>query len=279
MAELLYGGAAARALVETLQEKAAALRARGVTPRLAILRAGERPDELAYERAARKRCDALGIDVQTVALDENVARDHLLETVGALNADERVHGILPLRPLPHDAAMCGALAPEKDMDGVTRASMAALYGGFDEGFAPCTAEGCVMLLRHYGVPMSGQRAVVIGRSLVVGRPAAMLLMRENATVTVAHSRTRELPALCRESDILIVAAGREGLIGAEHLREGQTVVDVGIHAHPDGTLRGDVRADEAAQIVRAITPVPGGVGAMTTAVLAAHVIEAASRLG
>ncbi len=276
MAELLKGAGAAKALTETLRAEAEALRARGVTPTLAILRVGERDGDLAYERAARKRCEQCGVEARVTALPDGVTREALLQAIGALNGDPSVHGVLPLRPLPFDAEVCAALAPEKDVDGVTPASMAALYAGSDAGFAPCTAEACVTLLRHCGIALAGRRAAVIGRSLVIGKPAAMLLLRENATVTVAHSKTADLPALCREADILIVAAGKEGLVGADCVRPGQVVVDVGIHTAPDGTLRGDVRFDEAEPVVAAITPVPGGVGSVTTAVLCAHVLRAAS---
>ena len=275
---LLKGAPAAQALTERARAESDALRARGVTPTLAIVRVGEDGANLAYERGARKRCEQCGVAVRGVALPEDAAQSELTDALAALNADSGVHGILLLRPLPpqlDEASVCAAVAPEKDVDGVTAASMAAVYAGSGAGFAPCTAEACVALLRHYGVPLEGRRVVVVGRSLVIGRPASMLLLRENATVTVAHSRSRELGALCREADVLVVAAGRLGLIGAEHLRAGQTVVDVGIHAAPDGSLRGDVRFDEAEPLVDAVTPVPGGVGAVTTAVLCNHVIQAA----
>ena len=276
MAELFKGAPVAAALIEDLRARAEALVARGVVPTLAILRAGERGDDLTYERAALRRCEACGVAARVIALPADVTRERLLDELAALNADARVHGVLPMRPLPFDGEVCAALAPEKDVDGVTPASMAALYAGTGAAFAPCTAEACVALLKHYGVPLAGRRAVVIGRSLVIGRPLALLLLAENATVTLAHSRTEDLPALCREADVLAVAAGRAGLVGAEHLRPGQTVVDVGVNVLPDGTLAGDVRADEAARAA-AVTPVPGGVGAVTTAVLCAHVIRAAER--
>lgn len=284
MAELLKGASVAKAMTGALQERAGALRARGVTPVLALVRVGEREDDISYERGALKRCEQCGVEARRVLLPEDTAQEALVETLRALSADGSVHGILLFRPLPEhmdDAAVCAAIEPEKDVDGVTAASMAALYAGAGEDrdkiFAPCTAEACVALLRHYGVGLRGKRAVVVGRSLVIGKPLAMLLLAEDATVTVAHSKSENLAVLCRDADILIAAAGRAGLIGAEHLRAGQTVVDVGIHVSPDGTLCGDVRAAEAESIVRALTPVPGGVGAVTTAVLCKHVIEAASR--
>ena len=277
MAELLKGAPAAKAMTEALRTESAALRERGVAPTLAILRVGERDDDLAYERAACKRCEQCGVAVRQIALSADVSRETLLAELSALNADPSVHGVLPLRPLPFDAEVCAALAPEKDVDGVTGASMAALYAGTGALFAPCTAEACLALLKYYNIPLAGKRVAVVGRSLVIGKPVAMLLLRENATVTVAHSKTEDLPEVCRAADVLIVAAGKAGLIGAEHVRAGQAVVDVGIHAAPDGSLCGDALFAEAEPIVSAITPVPGGVGALTTAILCKHVIEAASR--
>lgn len=280
MAELLKGAPAAKAMTERLRAEADALTARGVTPMLATVRVGEREEDLAYERAALKRCEQCGVAVHRTVLPADVSQEAALFTLAGLNADSHVHGVLLFRPLPQhldDAAFCAAISPEKDADGVTKVSMAALYAGTDGGFAPCTAEACLALLRHYDTPLDGARALVIGRSFVIGRPVSMLLLRENATVGIAHTHTRDLPALCREADILVVAAGREGLIGAEHVREGQTVIDVGIHTNADGTLCGDVRFDEVEPIVRAITPVPGGVGSLTTAILCEHVIKAARR--
>jgi len=281
MAELLKGAPVAAALTEAYRARAEALRARGVAPALAFMRVGAREDDLAYERAAHRRCEQIGIETRTLALPENAPQEELLDALRTLGGDASVHGLLLFRPLPEgfdEAAACAAIPPEKDVDGVSPASMAALYADAPEGFAPCTAEACLALLRHYRVPLEGARALVIGRSLVIGKPAALLLLRENATVTVAHSRTRELGALCRAADVVLVAAGRAGLIGAEHLRSGQTVVDVGIHALPDGALCGDVRFAEAEPLARAITPVPGGVGAVTAAVLCGHVLRAAERL-
>lgn len=284
MAELLKGAPVVKAMTEALRPRAEALRARGVTPVLALVRVGEREDDIAYERGAVKRCEQCGVEARRFTLPAGAVQEALTERLRSLSADGSVHGILLFRPLPghmDDAAVCAAIAPEKDVDGVTAASMAALYAGAGEDrdriFAPCTAEACVALLKHYGTELRGKRAVVVGRSLVIGKPLAMLLLAEDATVTVAHSRSEDLAAVCRDADVLIAAAGRAGLIGAEHVRAGQTVVDVGIHVLPDGTLCGDVRAAEAEPIVRALTPVPGGVGAVTTAVLCKHVIEAASR--
>jgi len=280
MAELLKGASVVKTLTETLRSEADALCARGVTPTLAIVRIGARGSDLAYERAALKRCGQCGVAVQQIALPADIPQAALLAALASLNADAGVHGILLLRPLPEgydDAAVCAAVAQEKDVDGVTAASMAAVYSGTGDGFPPCTAEACIALLKHYGVALDGRRAVVVGRSFVIGKPVSMLLLRENATVSVAHTHTRDLPALCRAADVLIVAAGRQGLIGAEHVRPGQTIVDVGVHTAPDGSMSGDVRFAEAEPVVDAITPVPGGVGGVTTAILCRHVLEAAKR--
>ena len=200
------------------------------------------------------------------------------EVIRAVNDDPAIHGCLLLRPLADKAAEEAAgrlLSPDKDVDGMTPGSLAGLLTGRG-GFAPCTAQACLELLDYYDVPLAGRRAVVVGRSLVVGQPAALLLQRRNATVTVCHTGTRDIPALCREADVLIAAAGQPGLITADFLRPGQTVLDVGVHPGPDGTLCGDV-APEAAGLDLALTPVPGGVGSVTSAVLCKHTVQAAEK--
>ena len=200
--------------------------------------------------------------------------------IAEINADDSIHGCLLFRPLPkqfNDRTVRAALAPEKDIDGITDGSLAGVFTNTALGYPPCTAQACLEILKYYDIPLSGKRAVVVGRSLVVGKPAAMMLDRENATVTICNSRTQNLPALCKEADVVVVAMGKRGFIGADCLREGQTVVDVGIHVGDDGKLCGDVRFAEAEPVVEAITPVPGGVGTVTTSVLVGHVVEAAEK--
>ena len=281
MADLLLKGAeVAKALTETLQQEAQQLKAKGVEPCLAILRVGARDDDLSYERGAMKRCEKIGIAVRQVVLPEDVTQDALMDEVRKLNEDAAVHGVLMFRPLPKhldDEAVRAALAPAKDMDGITDGSMTAVYAGTKNGYAPCTAQACVELLKHFNIPIKGKRVVVIGRSLVIGKPVSLLLLAEHATVTICHSRSENLSDICKEADILVVAAGKAGMIGAESVRAGQVVLDVGIHANADGTLCGDTRFAEVEPVVAAITPVPGGVGAVTTAVLASHVLEAAKK--
>lgn len=281
MSMLLRGAPAAAALNEKTAQTTAALREKGVVPTLAIVRLGTRGDDLAYERGAVKRCAAVGIETRCAALPEDVSAAALEETLRALSADASVHGILLLRPLPpalDEARLLRAIAPEKDVDGATEASLAAVYAGTGEGFAPCTAQAVLELLDYYKIPVEGKRAVVLGRSLVVGRPAAMLLLHRGATVTLCHSKTENAAEIAREADILVAAAGRRSSVGAAYFSAGQTVVDVGIHENPEtGTLCGDTVFAEAEPIVSALSPVPGGVGALTTAVLAAHTAEAAAR--
>lgn len=283
MSEIWKGKPAADALDIETSARAAELKEQGITPTLAILRVGEREDDLAYERGALKRCDKNGIAVKQVVLPETVSQDELVHTIQTLNGDDSVHGVLMFRPLPKtldEPAACETLLPEKDVDGITRGSMATIYAGVGSGFAPCTAEACIAVLKHYGVDISGKRAVVVGRSLVIGKPVAMLLLQKanNATVTVCHSRTRDLPEVVRGADIVIAALGRAETLGADCFAPGQIVLDVGINwSETKNKLVGDVDFDAASKIVKAITPVPAGVGSVTTAVLARHVVEAAER--
>ena len=280
MALLLKGGQAAAAMNEKTAARVAALTAAGVVPTLAVVRMGAREDDLSYERGVMNRCAKLGIQVKPYLLEADASQDQLLAVLGEINQDSSIHGCLIFRPLPaqiDDKAVRSTLAPEKDVDGITDASLAGVFTGSGVGYAPCTAQACVEILDHYGIPLEGKRATVVGRSLVVGKPAAMLLDRKNATVTICNSRTRNLPELCRQADVLVVAMGKRGAIGGDCVAPGQVVVDVGIHTDENGKLCGDVRFAEAEPVAAAITPVPGGVGAMTTSVLAAHVVEAAGK--
>ncbi len=281
MAELLKGAPVAAALTEKMKQDIALLATRGITPTLAILRVGERPDDLSYERGAMKRCAAVGVAVRNVVLPEDVEADTFFATLEALNADDGVHGILMFRPLPRhiDGEKARRLLdPAKDVDGCTDGSLAGVFTNTDMGFAPCTAQAAMEILHHYGIDCTGKKAAVIGRSLVVGRPVAMMLMHENATVTVCHTRTVDVPSVTKEADILIVCAGQMESVGAEFVSENQVVIDVGIGWNEEkGKLCGDVKFDEAQPVVGAITPVPGGVGAVTTCVLVSHVVEAAKR--
>jgi len=282
MAKLLKGAPVAKFLTEKMQLQAAALTERGITPTLAILRVGERPDDISYEKGAMKRCAQIGVAVKNVILPQDVEYDAFYEKLQEINEDPSVHGILMLRPLPDHLDNEKArqmLRPEKDVDGCTDGSLAAVFTNAKVGFAPCTAQAAIEILDYYHIDCSGKRVVVIGRSLVVGRPVAMLLMHRNATVTVCHTKTVKMAEITKQADILVVCSGRMESIGTKYLREGQVVIDVGIGWNEEkGKLCGDVAFDEAKDLVGAITPVPGGVGTVTTTVLVSHVVEAAARL-
>ena len=281
MATELRGAPVAKALTEQLVTRVAALKDKGVEPTLAIVRVGEREDDLSYERAAEKRMAAVGVDVIKYVLPGDCTQDELMAVIEQVNTDDGIHGCLMFRPLPKtldEAAACAALSPAKDVDCITEGSLFGVFANRPIGFAPCTAEAVIEVLDHYGYDLTGANVTVVGRSLVIGKPVSMMLQARNATVTMCHTRTRDLPAECRKAEVLVVAAGHIGTVGPDAVSEGQTVIDVGINwDEAAGKLCGDVSFDEVEPKVGAITPVPGGVGSVTTAVLAQHVVEAAER--
>jgi methylenetetrahydrofolate dehydrogenase (NADP+)/methenyltetrahydrofolate cyclohydrolase len=227
-----------------------------------------------------KRCDMCGIAVKNHILPADATEEELLAVIEGINQDPSIHGVLLFRPLPkhiNENRVCAALAPEKDMDGITDGSMAGIFSGSGTGYPPCTAQACIEILDHYGIEITGKKATVLGRSNVIGKPVAMLLLQRNATVTVCHTRTKDLPGTCAAADILIAAAGKAGVVSAQHVSEGQIVLDVGINVTEEGNLVGDVDFAAVEPVVSAITPVPAGVGSVTTAVLAKHVVTAAEK--
>ena len=280
MARQLLGKEVTAALNERIKADVATLNAKGVKPTLGIIRVGERPDDLSYERGATKRCETLGVEYKKYLLPADVSQEELLKVIDEVNKDENIHGVLMFRPLPKhidQTLVENALCAEKDVDCQTDASLGGVFTGKKVGFPPCTPQACMEILDHYGIDCTGKKAVVIGRSLVVGKPAAMMLIKKNATVTVCHTRTVDMPSVTREADILVVAAGRAGVVGADYVAPGQIVIDVGINVNEEGKLCGDVDYAAVEPIVDAITPVPGGVGSVTTSVLEGHVVEAAMR--
>lgn len=280
MATILKGAPVVAAMNEANAALCAELKAKNIIPTLAVVRVGEREDDLSYERGVTARCAKVGVEVKRFLLPADAAQSDLLAVIEQINQDNGIHGCLLFRPLPKqfdDRTVRAALSPAKDIDGITDGSLAGVFTNTALGFAPCTAQACMEILKFYGIELSGKRAVVVGRSLVVGKPVAMMLDRQNATVTMCNSRTQNLPELCKQADVVVVAMGKMGAVGGEHLRAGQIVVDVGIHVNTEGKLCGDVKFDEAEPVVAAITPVPGGVGTVTTSVLVGHVIEAAKR--
>lgn len=275
MANTLTGTPAAAAIYAQVREHAAALDA---PPCLAAVSVGAQPDDRAYLRSIALSAEGCGITVRPVPLPADCAPDTLTDTLRALSTDGAVHGVLLLRPLPEALRaqeLLDTLDARKDVDGMTTASLGTLVTGA-AGFAPCTAEACMELLRAHGIDPAGRRVTVVGRSLVIGRPAALLLTRADATVTLCHRKTPNLAARCRDADILLAAAGAPGLITTDFVRPGQIVLDAGATALPDGTLCGDVAPEAAA--ITVCTPVPGGIGSVTTALLLRHTVQAAENL-
>ncbi len=290
MAKRLLGKEVNEALVAALQTRTAALREKGIAPTLGIIRLGENPSDLSYEKGATKRAEEVGVEVKNFVLPEDASKEDVLAVIDQVNADDSIHGVLMFRPLPkHLKAdqdeICNRLAPKKDVDSMTHMSNAGVFEGQDLGYAPCTPAACMEILDHYGIDCKGKNAVVIGRSLVVGKPAAMMLMAKNATVTICHTRTVNTAEICKNADIIVTAAGVLNSLTKDFVREGQIVIDVSMNWNPEkittkgkGGMSGDCVFDEVEPIVEAITPVPGGVGAVTTTVLMKHVVEAAEKV-
>lgn len=280
MAKQLLGKEVTAALNERIKADVAVLKEKGINPTLGIIRVGENESDISYERGATKRCETLGVACEKILLPADATQEQVLAAVDKVNKDDNIHGVLLFRPLPkhlNQTEIENALDPAKDVDCMTDGSMSGVFTGKAVGFPPCTPQACMEILDHYGIDCTGKKAVVIGRSLVVGKPAAMMLIKKNATVTVCHTKTVDMPSVAREADILIVAAGRAGVVTKDYVTPGQTVIDVGINVNAEGKLCGDVAYAEVEPIVDAITPVPGGVGSVTTSVLVGHVVEAAKR--
>lgn len=279
MAEILKGRPVAGILDERTAHEVAILKENGIDTTLAILRVGEKGDDIAYEKGAMKKCRNVGIKVRNVMLPEDVSYEEFYRTLDELNSDSEVHGILMFRPLPKyldNEKARNYIDPVKDVDGCSDSSLGSIFIDKEFGFAPCTAEAVMETLKYYNVDVKGKNVAVIGRSLVVGKPLAMLLMNRNATVTVCHTKTKDVPSITRQADIVICCTGRMESINAEYVSEGQTVIDVGIkYNETKQKLCGDVLFEEVEPIVDRITPVPGGIGSVTTSVLTRHVVKAA----
>ncbi len=253
------------------------LKEQGVAPCLAVLLVGEDPASQVYVRGKANDCAECGIESRVIRLDAATTQEELLARIDALAADDTVHGILVQLPLPahiDESAVIAAIPPEKDVDGFTPVNAGRLLTG-EPCFAPCTPAGCLRMIQSTGIDISGKRAVVVGRSNIVGKPAALLLLAANATVTICHSRTRNLADICREADILVAAVGRQGFITGDMVKPGAVVIDVGINRGADGKLHGDVDFAAASEKAAFITPVPGGVGLMTRAMLMKNTVAAA----
>ena len=277
---IMKGLPAAEAITEDLRKRADSLKGTGIAPTLAILRVGEDLSALSYERGAAKRAEKTGVAIRNIVLREDAGEEEVLGAIKDINADTDIHGCLMFRPLKDketERRTAELLDAKKDVDCMTRASQAAVYMGENAGFAPCTAQAVSELLGFYKISVAGKKVAVVGRSLVIGRPAAMLLLKENATVTICHSGTENLRDIVKNSDIVVAAVGHAGMLDESYLRKGQVIIDVGINIGDDGKLCGDVRESAKETLAAAYTPVPGGVGSMTSTILMKHVIEAAER--
>jgi methylenetetrahydrofolate dehydrogenase (NADP+)/methenyltetrahydrofolate cyclohydrolase len=269
----------AEALMGQIKRQMETLAKKQITPKLAVIRTGEREDDISYERGILKRFSAAGAIAEVTALPRDLPQDDLDDTILKQNNDKSVHGILVLRPLPDHISQERTkelIDPKKDVDGMGTVSFAHIYEGGREGYAPCTAQAVIELLDFYNIELTGKKAAVIGRSLIVGRPLAMLLLEKNATVTICHTKTRELADECKRADILIACAGSPKMVGAPFTRPEQIIIDVGVNM-ADGKLCGDADYEALAGRVAAMTPVPGGVGAVTSCVLLKNTVEGAMR--
>lgn len=281
MSGVMKGAETAKAMKESMEEQVHVLKEKGIVPCLAIVRVGARPDDLAYERGAKKRMEMVGGECRVHELPETIGQAELEQEFQAVNEDPSVHGILLFRPLPKhldEEPLKAMINPLKDVDCMSPVNIAKVFSGDESGFAPCTAEAVMKLFEHYGVELSGKRVTVVGRSMVVGKPLAMLLLKANATVTVCHTRTKDLKEACRSAEILAAAAGKAKMITADMIADGAVVADVGINVDEDGALCGDVDFEAVSAKASLISPVPGGVGSVTSSVLASHVIRSAGYL-
>ena len=278
MGEIIKGKPVGDALSEVLKGECEALVKDGIQPKLAILRVGAKPNDLSYEKGALKKCETIGITAEVTELPEETTQEQYIEALEKLNKDSSVHGILTFRPLPKgidEEVIKNVIDPEKDVDCFSPMNTAKLMEGDKTGFPPCTPTAVVEILKHYNVPLKGANVVVLGRSMVVGKPVSMLLLGENATVTICHSKTVDLPKVCANADVVVAGVGRARMVTADYVKEGAVVIDVGINAKPEGGgICGDVDTDDVVGKASMVTPVPAGVGSVTTSILAKHVIKA-----
>lgn len=282
MAKLLKGKDVASFINERSKKDVDALKLKGINPTLAIIRVGNKEQDLSYEKGAIKRANEVGVEVKSIVLNEDVNYDTFYKTLDDINNDDTVHGILLLRPLPKDLDNEKArlsIKPSKDVDGCGNGSLSGIFTNTELGFAPCTAQAAIEILDYYGIDVKGKNVVIVGRSLVVGKPLSMMLLNKNATVTICHTKTQDIPSITKKADIIITATGMMESFNADYFNSNQIVIDVGISWNDTKQkLCGDVLFDDVEPVVDAITPVPGGVGSVTTSVLVSHVVEAAKRL-
>lgn len=278
--KVLFGSEVANRLTYSLIQDVNQLNSFGVTPNLVTIRVGERPEDISYEKNIQKKCLKIGVNLKKIILPQNCTQYKLLEEIKKVNEDKGIDGCMIFRPLPSyidDTIVRNFLSPQKDVDGITDTSLGGVFTGSHKGYSPCTPDACINILKYYGIDVDGKGVVIIGRSLVLGRPLAMMLMKMGATITICHSHTKNLKKYCASADIIVAATGHSNLVTEDMVSSNQILVDVGINQTKEGSLCGDVDFKHVAPLVEAITPVPGGVGSVTTTILAEHVIDACKR--
>ncbi len=281
MATEMLGSEVAKSMKEGLINETKGLEEKGIHPNLTIIRVGARPDDLSYERGAKKRMEITGIGCQVLELPEDISQADFEEEFRKVNEDDSVHGILLFNPLPKSldiAPVKAMINPLKDMDCLSAINVAKVFTGDASGFAPCTPEAVMDMLDYYGIDLTGKKVTLVGRSMVVGKPLAMMLLGKHATLTICHTRTKDLPGTCRQAEVLVAAAGKAKMITEDMVGENAVVVDVGINVDAEGNLCGDVDYEHVKDKASYISPVPRGVGNVTTSVLADHVLRAAKAL-
>ena len=271
---------AARSIKEELAKKVQLLAAEGLRPKLGIIRVGARPEDISYEKGIMKNCESIGISCEVTVLSDDISNEDFMKALEAANSDRSINGILVFRPLPahidEDRAR-NMISPAKDIDCMNPYNLAKVFEGDDSGFKPCTPAAVMEIIRFFGINLQGENVAVIGRSMVVGKPLSMMLLKENATVTICHSRTKDIRSIVSRADIVVAALGKARAVGADYIKPGAVVIDVGVNGAPEGGICGDVDFDKVKDIASKITPVPGGVGAVTTLMLLKHVVEAAQQ--
>jgi len=277
MGQIIKGKPVADSISEDLTKKVEMLKTKGVAPKLTIVRVGVNPSDLAYERGALKRFASIGIATEVKELSLEITQGDFISELEKINKDDSVNGILIFRPLPKqldEKVIKYIIAPEKDVDCLSPVNVAKVMENDATGFAPCTPSAVMEILKYYNVPMKGKKAVVVGRSMVVGKPVSMLFLNENATVTICHSKTQNIPTVCEDGDILVVGIGKAKMIDSSYVKCGAVVIDVGINVDENGNMCGDVDTEDCLDKVSMLTPVPEGVGSVTTSILAKHVVKA-----
>lgn len=278
MSKILSGKEVSLFLISKSRRRTTKLKCEGITPTAAFIRVGSKRDDITYQNSIIKACNDVGVSTVLHELEEDVQPEELMTLITKLNEDDDIHGIMIFRPLPDtfdEEEINTAISPDKDVEGMNPINLARVFAGNYEGFAPCTAAAVMAILKYYEISLRGKHAVILGRSMVVGKPLSMMLLKEDETVTMCHSKTEHIDEVAKTADILVAAMGRPNVVGAEYIKPGAIVIDVGINVDQDGKIHGDVNFDEAVNIASMITPVPGGVGSVTTAILIRNIIKAA----